>query len=355
MNRLFYPMSQAILAAALFGASAPLAKLLLGSIAPVPLAAFLYLGSGLGLLLYRFLQKLKPHGQTKEAGITKTDLPWLAGAILAGGVAAPIVLMSSLRNTPAVTASLLLNFEGVATTLIAALFFREAIGRRIWLAIFCITAAGILLTGDFQGGWGFSVSAFGVIAACIFWGMDNNFTRNISAKNPQSITIIKGLGAGSVSLVLALTLGNPLPGILIILKAMLLGCFSYGVSVMLFIFAMRNLGAARTSAFFGTAPFIGAILSIILFHEWPGLLFVGVLLIMAVGVFLLLNENHSHRHIHSAFEHEHSHRHDDEHHHHVHENQEIPGDGQHSHRHVHQVSNMPILMPLISTIVISIK
>ncbi|HEX3045653.1 MAG TPA: DMT family transporter [Bacillota bacterium] len=219
MNRSFYPMFQAILAAALFGASAPLAKLLLGSIAPVPLAAFLYLGSGLGLLILSLFQKMNSQNQTKEAGITKTDLPWLAGTILAGGVAAPIVLMSSLRYTPAATASLLLNFEGVATTLIAALFFREAIGRRVWLAVICITAAGILLTGNFRGEWGFSLGAFGVIGACIFWGMDNNFTRNISDKNPVNIAMIKGLGAGSVSLIIALTLGNPLPGGLTILKS----------------------------------------------------------------------------------------------------------------------------------------
>jgi drug/metabolite transporter (DMT)-like permease len=335
MKRSVYPMFLAILAAILFGAGAPLAKLLLCSMAPVPLAAFLYLGSGVGLLLYRLLRQIISHNPVKEAGISNTDSLWLAGAVLAGGVAAPIVLMVSLSYTPAATASLLLNFESVATTFIAALFFKEAIGKRVWLAIICITVASVMLTVNFQDGWGFSPSAFGVLGACILWGMDNNFTRNISAKNPLIITTIKGLGAGLVSLVLALAIGNPLPDLPAILKAMLLGCFSYGISIILFILAMRNLGAARTSALFGIAPFTGALLSFLLFHQWPGLLFMLVLPLMAAGVVLLLYENHNHRHVHYAMEHEHSHGHDDEHHSHHHDHPEQLPDGLHSHPHIH--------------------
>lgn len=335
MKRSIYPMILAILAAILFGAGAPLAKLLLGSMAPVPLAAFLYLGSGTGILLYRLLRQIISHNPTKEAGISKTDSLWLVGAVLAGGVAAPIVLMFSLSYTPAATASLLLNFESVATTFIAALFFKEAIGKRIWLAILCITAASILLTVDFQSGWGFSLSAFGVLGACVLWGTDNNFTRNISAKNPLIITTIKGLGAGLVSLALALAIGNPLPDMTVILKAMLLGCFSYGISIILFILAMRDLGAARTSALFGIAPFTGALLSFLLFHQWPGPLFMVVLPLMAAGVVLLLYENHNHRHIHYSMEHDHSHRHDDDHHNHRHSRPDQTVDGFHSHPHIH--------------------
>ena len=332
---LTYPMIQAILAAALFGASAPLAKLMLGNIEPVPLAAFLYLGSGLGLLLFNVLFKkhTRPGG---EARISKADLPWLSGAVIAGGVAAPIILMFSLRYTPAATASLLLNFEGVATTLIAALVFKEAIGRRIWLAIGAVTVASIMLSLDFKGEWGFSLSALGVLSACVLWGIDNNFTRNISAKDPLSITTIKGLGAGTFSLVLAALLGNTFPGALVIAKAMLLGCFGYGVSIVLFILAMRNLGAARASVFFGTAPFVGTVISFLLFREKSNAQFILVIPIMILGVALLLNENHAHKHNHAAIQHEHRHSHDDAHHLHQHDDGVTVTDCIHDHVHTHE-------------------
>jgi drug/metabolite transporter (DMT)-like permease len=188
-------MIQALLAAVLFGASAPVAKLLLGMIEPIPLAGFLYLGSGVGVLLFKGTQHLGSQSARAEAGISKADIPWLTGAILAGGVLAPIVLMFSLRTTSAATASLLLNFEGGATALIAALVFKEAIGGRIWWAIVCITVASILLSLDVSGKWGVSLGAVGVLATCVLWGMDNNFTRNVSAKDPLSIVTIKGIGA----------------------------------------------------------------------------------------------------------------------------------------------------------------
>src|SRR5665647_1601724 len=204
------PMIQAILAATLFGASAPLAKLLLGEIHPIPLAGFLYLGSGFGLLVLHGVVKLAGSHST-EANLTRNDLPWLAGAILTGGIIAPIILMFSLRSTPAATASLLLNFEAAATGLIAILMFREAIGARIWTAISCITLATVLLSLNPAGGWGFSVGALGVLAACMLWGIDNNLTRNISAKDPMVIVTWKGLGAGSITLLMALALGIDFP------------------------------------------------------------------------------------------------------------------------------------------------
>jgi len=166
-------MIQALLAAVLFGASAPVAKLLLGMIEPIPLAGFLYLGSGIGLLLFKGIQHLGSRSVKVEAGISKTDIPWLTGAVLAGGVAAPIVLMFSLRTTPAATASLLLNFEGVATALIAALVFKEAIGGRIWWAVTCITVASILLSLNLSGEWGISLAALGVLCTCALWGLDS--------------------------------------------------------------------------------------------------------------------------------------------------------------------------------------
>jgi drug/metabolite transporter (DMT)-like permease len=202
----------AFVAACLFGASAPLAKLLLNDIQPVVLASLLYLGSGFGLLIYKLFAGIAQKKSTQEARLSRTDLPWLLGATVSGGIAAPIVLMFSLRHTPAATASLLLNFEGVVTALIAAAAFREAISRRIWAAITCITVAIVLLSLDTSGKWGVSPGALGVLCACALWGVDNNFTRNISAKDPVVIVIVKGIAAGLVSLILALILGNTFPG-----------------------------------------------------------------------------------------------------------------------------------------------
>jgi drug/metabolite transporter (DMT)-like permease len=329
-------MIQALLAAVLFGASPPVAKLLLGMIEPIPLAGLLYLGSGVGLLLFRGIQHIVGQSARVEAGITKADIPWLTGAILAGGVAAPIMLMFSLRTTPAATASLLLNFEGVATALIAALVFKEAIGGRIWWAVACITVASVLLSLDLSGEWGISLGAPGVLCTCALWGLDNNFTRNISAKDPLSIVTIKGLGAGGFSLILALILQTSFPKPLAALGALLLGNLSYGISIALFILAMRDLGAARTSAFFGTAPFVGALISFLLFQEFPNVLFLISLPIMIVGAVLLLGEEHAHKHVHAVIEHDHRHRHDDGHHAHGHAEGEIPANGFHSHPHVHE-------------------
>jgi drug/metabolite transporter (DMT)-like permease len=289
---------QAIAAAVLFGSSTPVAKILLGQIEPVPLAAFLYLGSGLGLLLYRGLRRLD-RSFSIEARLTKDDFPWLAGSVLAGGVAAPIILMFGLRSTPAATASLLLNFEGAATTLIAVLVFREAIGRQVWWAIGLITSASILLTMNPGGEWGISLGAAGVLGACILWGLDNNLTSKISSKDPLEIGTIKGIGAGSFTLALALALHSSFPGVALIVAALVLGCFSYGLSTVLFILALRGLGAARTSAYFGTAPFVGSLLSFIIFREFPGFLFITSLPVMVLGVVLLLIEKHEHRHLHN--------------------------------------------------------
>ena len=211
----FQFFAQALLAALFFGASAPFTKILLGSISPIFLAAFLYLGSGSGIALMKISQRFFLPSVEQEAGLKREDIKWLAGAILAGGVAAPIVLMFSLKNTPASTASLLLNFEGVATTLIATLFFREAISRLAWFAILAITSASILLSTDFGSGWGLSLGALGIVLATSLWGLDNNFTRNISGKDPLSIVIWKGLLAGTFSLFLAIFLGESLPSLLI--------------------------------------------------------------------------------------------------------------------------------------------
>ncbi len=331
------------MAALLFGASAPLAKLLLGDIQPVMLAALLYLGCGLGLLTLKLFQKFITKPVPKEAGLSRADFPWLAGAIIAGGVAAPILLMLSLKSTPAATASLLLNFESVATSLIALWAFKEALGKRIWAAIGLITLASIILTWDSNGAWGLSIGAAGVLLACSFWGLDNNLTRNISAKDPLSIVTVKGIVAGSVSLCIALLTGGTFPRPGAFLEALVLGFFSYGISIMLFILAMRSLGAARTSGFFASAPFIGAILSLGLFKEFPPITFLIALPLMLVGTALILWEDHGHWHRHERLAHEHRHSHDDGHHRHSHNES---GSEEHSHWHAHeelehQHSHMP--------------
>lgn len=327
------PIIQAFLAALLFGASAPISKIFLGDVEPIPLAGFLYLGSGVGLFFVQLFQIRDQLKQT-EAPVRREDVGWLIGAIFAGGVAAPIILLFGLRDTAGATASLLLNFEGVATTLIAAIVFKEAVSKRAWWAISVITGASILLSLNPGDEWGISWGALGVLLACVFWGMDNNFTLNISAKNPVTIVMVKGLTAGSFSLLLALLLRQDFPNVDMILKAMLLGSLSYGLSITLFIRAMRGLGSARTSALFGTAPLAGIALSLLVLNESVGWLFWTSLPLMMAGAILLVYEDHEHQHTHEEALHEHMHSHDDGHHGHSHEAQS-GNHNTHSHKHIH--------------------
>src|SRR5215213_9848628 len=317
---------QALMAALFFGASAPISKLLLGDVPPVLMAAFLYLGSGTGISLIKLYQRFTSN--QKEAGIKRPDVLWLAGAIISGGILAPILLMISLKNTSASSASLLLNFEGVGTTLIALFFFRESISRRALAAIVAITLASIFLSTDFKNGFGFSLGAVGVIAACFLWGVDNNFTRNISAKDPLTIVAWKGLVAGTFSLLLGLVLGQQIPPLTTLLSILLLGFISYGLSTMLFIYSMRGLGAARTSALYGTAPLAGVLLSFVIFNDPITVLFGIAAVLMVAGAWMLANEEHAHFHIHMPVVHEHRHQHDE-----FHEHDET--DVAHSHEHEH--------------------
>jgi drug/metabolite transporter (DMT)-like permease len=333
-KREFLPVLQAIFAAVLFGASAPLSKVLLGELDPIPLAGFLYLGSGLGAVIMLLVQSKRVQGHQVEARLSRQDIPWLSGAIIAGGIIAPIFLLIGLRITPASTASLLLNFETVATALIAILIFKEAIDKRIFWAIALITLASILLSWSSEG-WGFSPAALLILAACFFWGLDNNFTRNISSKDPLVIVSIKGLIAGSFSLILALILGNSIPKLIVILLALLLGAICYGLSIYLIILSMRHLGSTRAYALFATAPFAGTLLSFILLHDkplwnfWPGMV------IMIAGTWVMISEHHAHDHTHEPLFHTHNHRHPDDHHDHVHQPGEILIRGEHSHEHQH--------------------
>lgn len=331
----------ALVAALFFGASAPLTKLLLDEVQPVQMASFLYLGSAAGLGFYALLRCFSSGGTHKEAGLKKHDIPWLAGATLSGGVLAPIALMLGLKYTPAATASLLLNFESVATALIAVAVFREAIDKRIWMAVVFITIASILLSIDVQGKYGFSISAASVLLACVFWGLDNNLTRHISSKDPVLIVVIKGAAAGVFVFITSLATGCSMPGPLTLFLSLLVGLCCYGFSIVFFILAMRGLGSARTGAYFALAPFIGTALSFVIFQDMPNTLFIVSLPILIAGVILLFRENHSHLHVHCEMEHEHSHNHDDIHHWHLHDTTEQSMKHSHPHKHEYMVHAHP--------------
>ena len=320
----------ALASAALFGTSTPFAKALLGSVSPWLLAGMLYLGSGIGLLLVTVVRGDKSAAETP---LRRKDVPWLVGAVIAGGIAGPLLLMLGLTSTPAGSAALLLNLEGLATMAIAWLVFREATGPRVILGAFVILVGAIVLSWQ---GSGLSFDAGGgfIAAACLCWGIDNNLTRNISASDPVQIAMIKGLVAGAVNLGLAIAFGAQLPSAWISLAAGVVGLLGYGVSLILFVLALRNLGTARTGAYFSAAPFIGAIIAIVFMSEPLTYQFMAAALLMGIGVYLHLTERHEHAHTHEAMEHEHAHTHD-EHHQHDHGPNDPPGEP-HSHWHQHK-------------------
>jgi drug/metabolite transporter (DMT)-like permease len=322
----------ALVSAALFGASTPLAKLLLGDgVDAWLLAGILYAGSGLGLGLWMLLRQFSDKA-AREASLRATDLPWLAGAVLAGGVAGPVLLMVGLSHTAASSAALLLNLEGLATMAIAWLVFRENVDRRLLLGAAAILAGAVLLSwsgGPAGIGWG----ALAIAGACLAWGIDNNLTRKLSSADPVQITAIKGLAAGGVNLALALGRGAHLPSPALLGAGAVVGLFGYGFSLVLFVLALRHLGTARTGAYFSTAPFLGAALALALFHEPVTVQLVTAAALMAIGVWLHLSEAHEHEHAHEALDHSHRHVHD-AHHQHVHDPGDPPGEP-HSHPHRH--------------------
>jgi drug/metabolite transporter (DMT)-like permease len=334
-NSMKKPVLQALLAALLYGLNAPFAKLLLGSIPPMLMAALLYLGAGIGMTAVFFVRS-KRAGAAREARIVKKDLLWIALIILLD-VAAPFFMMWGLSLTTAANASLLFNFEMVATSAIASVFFKEAVGKRVWLALGVITAASLLLSADFSSGssFSFSTGSLLVLAACACWGLENNCTRNLSAKDPVEIVMVKGFGSGFTALVLALvTVNIPAFYPLQMSGALALGFVSYGLSIFFYVKAQRGLGAARTSMYYAASPFMGVLLSILLLGEFPDAAFWIGAVLMAAGVILAVKEKHVHRHVHAMEVHTHLHTHDDGHHGHTHG----PGmetAGAHTHEHVH--------------------
>jgi drug/metabolite transporter (DMT)-like permease len=324
----------ALASAVLFGASTPLAKILVGTIDPWMLAALLYLGSGIGLAVLRAGLRLGRASATPmEAPLRGAGWLWFGGAILAGGVIGPVLLMVGLTRTPAASASLLLNLEGVLTALLAWFVFRENFDRRIALGMIAIAAGAAVLS--WQGTLSLDTLAgpLAIIGACLVWAIDNNLTRKVSLSDPLQIAMLKGLIAGSVNLVLALSLGASLAAAGVLLGAALVGLLGYGMSLVLFVIALRHLGTARTGAYYSTAPFVGALIAVVALGEPASIQLILAAGLMGVGVWLHLTERHEHDHEHAPIEHEHSHRHD-EHHRHGHDADDPPGEP-HTHRHVH--------------------
>jgi drug/metabolite transporter (DMT)-like permease len=323
-------ISLALLSALLFGASTPVAKLLLGPVGPWMLAALLYLGAGAGLAAVH-LSRAALRLPADEAPLRRADLPWLALVVLAGGVAGPLLLMSGLARTTAASASLLLNLEGLATMAIAWLAFRENVDRRLLLGAAAILAGAALLS--WQGGATLDGGAPLIAAACVCWGVDNNLTRRLSSADPVRIAMLKGLVAGGVNLALALAHGAAVPPAPLVLAAGVVGFLGYGVSLALFVLAPRHLGAARTGAYFSLAPFAGAVLAMPLLGEVPTARLLAAGTLMGLGLWPHLAERHEHDHAHETMEHEHGHHHD-AHHRHDHAPGTDPREP-HSHRHRH--------------------
>ncbi|HEY0133056.1 MAG TPA: EamA family transporter [Nannocystis sp.] len=325
-----------LLAALSFGVSAPLAKLLLAEVSPQLLAGLLYLGAGAGLLLYRLVRP-----GTREAPLTRADLPPLLGVVALGGVAGPLLLLLGLARVSGTAGALLLNLEAPLTIVLAAVLFGEHLGRRATLATICVLLGAVVLRVTPGEVVVDSLGVAAIAAACLCWALDNNLTQRLSLKDPFQIVRIKCLAAGAFNTALAFVLGASFPGPRFVALAMALGVLSYGVSVVLDAYALRLHGAAREAAYFATAPFVGAAAAVPLLGDSLGIAELGAMALMAAGVVLLMRERHAHEHVHEPMEHEHLHVHD-EHHQHEHTANDLPGEPHaHPHRHPKIIHDHP--------------
>lgn len=332
----------ALVSAVLFGISTPAAKALVGSVHPAVLAGLPYCGAGIGVAALRRTVPVILSG-APEVALTRAELPWLAGASAAGGVAGPLLLMLGLSRTDAAAASLLLTLEGAATTLMAWFIFHENYDRRVALGMACLIGGAVILSWSGAPTLNSLLGPLSIIGACVAWGLDNNLARRVSLADPLQIVELKGLIAGPFNLVLGVAIGASLLSLSVAMIAGVVGLIGYGISLTLFVAALRGLGAARTSAYFSIAPFIGSAAAGIALGEpiTAQMLVAGAL--MAVGVWLHLTERHEHTHVHEAIAHAHPHLHD-EHHDHTHNASDLPGEPhthfhehkpmQHAHRHV---------------------
>ena len=316
----------ALAAAVLFGAGTPLAKLLLADVSPWLLAGLLYLGSGVGLTLYRVVRR------PARVHLARGDVAPLVGAVVFGGVLGPVLLMYGLVGMPASGASLLLNAEGVLTTLLAWIVFGENLGRRIALGMATIVAGAVLLSWSGEARFASVLPTLAVLGACLSWAIDNNLTRKVSLTDATWLAAVKGMVAGPVNLLLAFALGATLPSAGRAVAAMGVGLVAYGASLALFIVALQLVGTARAGAYYSVAPFLGAVLALAM-GEPPTLQLVAAGLLMALGVVLHLTEHHSHPHTHATMLHDHWHAHDDGHHDHRHDGPVPPRGHRHPHAH----------------------
>jgi drug/metabolite transporter (DMT)-like permease len=322
-------MALALLSAALFGASAPLAKRLLAELAPPTLAGLLYLGAGLFALPFALYTWARQRG---EAPLRAADLPLAAAVVLVGGVAGPLLLLFGLQRTAASVSSLLLNLETVFTSALAVLFFGEWIGWRGIVALVVIVLGCAFSSFTAGGATGLWLGPLAVAGACLAWGIDNNLTQRLSLRDPLAVVALKGLGAAPISFAIASASGAAWPPARALLPALLIGAVCYGGSLVCYVRASRALGAARTGMLFAAAPFVGALLAWPLDGEAPTLRLLAAAALLLAGVALLLTERHAHRHRHDALAHEHLHTHD-EHHQHAHRGDEGPEPHSHAHQH----------------------
>ena len=275
----------AILAAALYAINIPLSKILLQHVSPTMMAAFLYLGAGIGLFIYGKITKERDHSES----LTKAELPYTIGMILLD-IAAPILLMLGLGSTNSANASLLNNFEIVATSCIAFLIFKETLSKKLTFAIILVTIASITLSFEGKGSFQFNTGTLLVLAASCCWGLENNCTRMLSSKSSVQITTIKGLFSGLGSLIVAFIAGESIPEILWVIAVLLLGFVAYGLSINFYIKAQKHLGAAKTSAYYSIAPFLGVFFGIVLLNETPYIQFYIGLVIMIIAIVLMIKD-----------------------------------------------------------------
>ncbi|MDA8414269.1 MAG: EamA family transporter [Desulfobacteraceae bacterium] len=323
----------ATLSAVLFGISPALCKLVIGEMSPILLAGLLYLGSGIGLSFVLVRQRINIIRETR--GISRLHRLKLLCAVLAGGVIAPLCLVYGIKHGKASEVALLLNLETVATTIIAWRIFKEQVSRNVWAGKVLIVLAASVIILKSPEGLAFSASGILVVLACIFWGIDNNLTRDVDELPATALAAIKGYGAGLFNIILAAVLGFGTFEAYQIGGALLIGALSYGTSLVFFIGALRKIGSARSSTFFAIGPFIGVLTSLILLHEQPPAFFWLAAALMLAGVLCLYRERHEHPHAHGALTHRHQHTHDqDEHHRHLHD--EKDNSEPHDHYHVHE-------------------
>lgn len=315
----------AILAAALYAINIPFSKLLLNNTGPTMMAALLYLGAGIGLIIYSFIGSITGNSTIREP-LTRAELPFTI-AMIALDIAAPILLMLGIRNTDSANVSLLNNFEIAATSIIALIVFKEVISKRLWLAILLVTAASIMLSFEGKSSLSFNSGSLFVICACICWGFENNCTRKLSSKSSVEITTIKGCFSGLGSLAIAFIIGERPPSAVYMLAALILGFIAYGLSINFYIMAQKELGASKTSAYYSISPFLGVAFSMLILKERPGIMFYTAMAVMTAAAVLMakdtiaLQHTHMHTHVHT-----HEHRHGDMVHTHEHS---------HSHSHIH--------------------